>query len=428
MANTLSFGKNKDEVLYVNQVKSSVKKIFEFARALWTVVQLKSPPFIQRRLLPFLHEVKEIARIVGRFYLPVFQLKESGQAEPLDVTYAGLGFAKPFLQSTLFVDEPTEEQIGRIPFLKTHQLTAIFPGDITVIEVPKHFIGKLSSPNSIVLPEFVRHVVNVQGDWQEVEKRFHKTVRKNDLRRVRKYGYEYDISYDPQDFEEFYHQMYLPTMNNRHKDLSMPGSYYQMYQRFLHGFLFRINRNSTWVSGGICHNEQDVLVLDFVGVKNGDSQLIKEGALTARYYAAIHWANKHNYKAVDFLGSDPYLRSGLFQYKRKWGSSIYLPSRMHRRIWIKVNRNTPAVTRFLQETPVVIIDEEGNLHGLIAVKAEEMAGFTADTIEKLKGHYETPGLKTLIVRPIDNFVKSASDTGLADIIIPITSTNLENNP
>lgn len=402
-----------------------MNKALGFIQNLWIAAQLSAPSPIRRTVIPRLHEAKEIVRLLARPHLPVYEIQGQGQGGPIAVTYIGLEYAKPFLMSLLFVEEPVERQVGRIPFWHPDELVDMPSSDIIIVEAAKHLIRRLPRQNAIVLPEFVRHILDVRGDWQEVQSRFHKTVRKNDLRRIRKYGYEYDVSHDSQDFEEFYHQMYLPTMEDRHGELSSPKSASEAYQYFRHGFLFRVKRGGVWVSGGVCHLQQDVLMLDMVGVRNGDAQLIREGAMAARYFAAIHWANQYGCKAVNLLGTDPYLKTGLFQHKRKWGATVSVPSHLLRQIWIKVRRVTPAVSQFLKDTPLLIVDEAGKLHGLIIVDDAQNA--SAATKEEWKKHYGTPGLSSLLIRSVDNLARETANAKEPDVVIPILpGSSLEN--
>jgi hypothetical protein len=394
-----------------------MNKAFELTRNFWIQAQLMAPPFVQRSIIPRLHEVKEIARLLARPYLPVYEIQGRGQGGPLVVTYIGLEFAKPFLMSLLFVEKPVERLVGRVPFWHCHQLGALPSGDLIIVEAARHLIRWLPRQNAIILPEFVRHILDVQGDWQEVQNRFHKTVRKNDLRRIRKYGYEYDVSHNRQDFEEFYREMYLPTMGDRHGELSSPKSASEAYPYFRHGFLFRVKRDGVWVSGGVCHLQQDVLILDMVGVRNGDAQLIREGAMAARYFAAIQWANQHGCKAVNFLGTDPFLKTGLFQHKRKWGTTISVPSHLFRQIWLTVRRVTPAVSQFLKDTPLVTVDDAGKLHGLIIVDDAQNA--SAETIEECRKFYATPGLSSLLIRSVDGLARETENVRELDVVIPI---------
>jgi hypothetical protein len=361
--------------------------------------------------------VKEIIRLLVRPYLPVYQLEGQGQGSPLTVTYIGLEFAKPFLKSILFSEESVERQVGKIPFWRRSELANHSSSDIIIVHAAEHLIRELPRQNAVVLPHYVHHILDVRGDWQDVRLRFHKTVRGHELRLVRKYGYEYDVSHDRQDLETFYYQMYVPTMNERHDELSTPLSIGEVYQYFRHGCLFRVMRDGDWVSGVVCHFQQDVLIADIMGVKNADVRLIHEGAASTIYYAAVHWANRHGYEAVNFLGTGPYLGEGGFQYKRKWGTAISVPPHLHRQIWIKVRRITPAVSRFLKENPLVV-DENEKLHGLITV--DDPHNISAKTKKEWEKHYVTPGLSSLLIRSVDYFAPGSSDVQKTDVVMPIS--------
>jgi hypothetical protein len=219
--------------------------------------------------------------------------------------------------------------------------------------------------------------------------------------------------------------MYLPTMASRHGELSSPISTDEAYQYFQSGLLFRAIRDGDWVSGMLCYPEQNVLIAKAAGIKNADEQLLREGATSALYYAGIHWANQNGYDAINFLGSGARLNSGLFQHKRKWGTTVNVPQNLHRLIWIGIRRNTPAVSRFFQENPFVTVDQEGNLYGLVTV--DDPHNVPAQTKKEWKKHYFTPGLNSLCVRSINGFTKDAGNTNDPDLVIPVPpGPNFEN--
>jgi len=394
-----------------------VNKALEWIRNLWIRAELKSPPWVQRAVIRRLHGAKEMVRLLARPYLPVTQAQGVGQGGPLTVAYVGWEFAKPALMDLIFVADPLEQRVGRVPFWRCGEVADLSWADLVVVEAPTCVVNRLPARRAIVLPQFVHHVLDVRGDWEDVQKRFRKTVRKNELRLVRKYGYEYDVTHDVQDFEWFYRHMYLPTMDGRHGKLSSPMSRAEAYQHFQCGLLFRIRRDGDWVSGVICSLRQDVLIAHILGVKEADARLVHEGAIMATYYATTHWANQRGYKAVNFLGTDPYLKTGWFQHKRKWGTTVGVPSHLHRRIWIQVQRDTPATSQFLKENPCVVVDNSGSLHGLIVV--DDPHNVPPETRQEWEDRYVTPGLSDLIVRPVSYFAEGATDGRDPGVVIPL---------
>ncbi len=396
----------------------------DFFRDGWIKAQLKAPPSLQRTVIPRLHAAKEFARLLAKPYLPVYQLQGQGQGGSLSVTFIGWEYAKPALQDLLFVEKPLEHKIGRIPFWRCGEWTELFSTDLVIVGAAKRLVRSLPRQQAIVLPEFIHHIVDVRGNWQDVCKRFHKTIRKNELRWIRKYHYEYELSHLHQDFQEFHEQMYLPSMSARHGQLAQPMSIGEAYQYFLHGGLFKINRAGSWVSGVICEPQQHTLNARILGVRNADPELIRQGAISATYYAAIHWANQQRYEAVNFLGTEPYLRLGLFQQKRKWGATLSLPATLHRQIWIGVRRLTPGVSRFLKENPMVI-EHNGTLQGLIIV--DDPHQVPAESRQEWEDLYVTPGLSQLVIRSVHDLVEPTSVLG-SDVIIPMPcDVNRENH-
>ena len=394
-------------------------KAIEFIRGLWIGAQLSAPPFMQRAVILRLHEAKELVRLLVPPYLPYHQLRGQGQGGPLTVTFVGSEFARPRLETLLFVDKPEEENRGRIPVWRCGEQVERFSTDLVIVGAARHLVRSLPGRHSIVLPEFIHHIVDVRGDWQDVCNRFHKTIRKNELRLIHKYGYEYELSHDHQDFGEFYDQMYLPSMYTRHGELASPMSIGAAFQYFRHGWLFKVKREGIWVSGVVCDPQLHTLNYRIVGTRNADLELMRQGALSATLYAASHWANQHGYETVNLLGTDPYLRLGLFQYKRKWGARVSIPATLHRQIWIGVQRITPAVSQFLKENPFVI-EENGKLQGLVIV--DDPHQVSAEARQEWQNLYVTPGLSQLVIRSVRNFSREPASVPSPDLVIPIPSS------
>lgn len=399
-----------------------MNKLFDLIRNEWVKARLTAPPLVQRALIQPMHEAKEIFRLLTRPYLPVYHLQGQGQAGPLTVTYAGLDFAKPYLVNLLFSEKPAEKLVGHTPWWRYPQLADAGSSDLVIVETASHLIRRLPRQNALIIPPYVHHILDVRGTWEDVRSRFSKKTRRNKLSLIRKYNYQYQISRDKQDFETFYHQMYLPTMNSRHGDLNSAMSKAEAYEYFRFGWLFKIMREGEWVSGVISHLQQKLLISDILGVKNADEQLIREGATLATYFAAIEWANEHRYNAVNFLGSVPYLASGLFYHKRSWGTTISIPAHLHRRIWLRVRRVTPAIAEFLKRNPLVIEDDRGHLHGLITV--DHLSDMTPEIRQEWEENYAVPGLSSLLIRSVSDFAQEPEQVKPPSLIIPVAPVQM----
>ncbi|MBN1582231.1 MAG: GNAT family N-acetyltransferase [Anaerolineae bacterium] len=389
--------------------------VSSWIQSLWIDAQVNAPPALQRRVIPRLHEAKEILRLVAKPYLVVRCLQGQGQGGALTAACAGSDYTMSFLQSLLFVQPPVEQSVERIPLWRCHERVEALSSDIIVIEAARHLIHRLPRERAIVLPQYVHHILDVRGEWEDVQRRLPKNARR-EFKVLRKHDYQYETSYEDQDFEAFYHDMYLPTMENQHGDLSSPMSAGEAYQYFKHGLLFFVRRDGQRVCASVFHFQQDVIRFMIMGVLGGDRQIIKEGAVSALNCLRLQWANEKGYREVNFLGSDPYLENGLFQYKRKWGTTVSVPPILHRQIWIKVQRLTPAVSRFLTDNPCIVIDRDASLRGLVVVQDAQTVSDEVKT--RWSKRYATPGLSDLVVRPLHWFTQAPANADVLDVIIP----------
>jgi hypothetical protein len=119
----------------------------------------------------------------------------------------------------------------------------------------------------------------------------------------------------------------------------------------------------------------------------------------------IRWAHQEGYRGVKLGECWPYL-SGIFRSKRKWGAAVSVSPREHKQIWIRVQRNTPAVSQFLKSNPCVIIDGRGKLQGLIVT--DDVDNVTPETEATWRKLYATPGLGGLLVRSMTDLMETSA--------------------
>ena len=367
---------------------------YELARWLWLEAQLGAPPFVQHTLIPWLHHAKEIVRLLTQPYMRLYELKGYNQAGPLTVTYGGLGYAAPTLKSLLFLDEPVEREIGRVPVWSPGRLLDATTGDLAIVEASQYLIRQLPGQGAIRLPFRLRFVLDIQGDWEEIQQRFHRNLR-DQIRKAGRYeGYEYEISQREEDLDMFYHSMYLPYVEKRHGKLAAILPEREAYQLLRHGWLFLVKRDGIHVCGSLGYARRGCVDFIEMGVLHANQQLMKDGVVEAMNYLRMRWAHQEGYKTLDLGGSWPYM-SGIFQAKRKWGATMGVAPHEQKQIWIRIQADTPAVSRFLESNPCVVMNSRGELHGLIVTAdPENIAPETEATWRKL---YETPGLSGLLI-------------------------------
>jgi hypothetical protein len=377
-------------------------RLSELGHWLWMEAQLGAPPFVGRAIIPRLHEAKEIGRLLMEPYMRLYQWQGQNQGGPLTVAYAGLGYAEPMLKSLLFTQAPVEKEIGRVSLWRLEDLANVSASDITIVESSKHLIHKLPQQNALVLPFRMQFVVDIRGEWEEVAGHFRPNVRRH-IRKARGYdGYQYEISDREQDLKMFYHTMYLPTVQERHGDLAAILPEREAEQLLRYGWLFLLKRDGTCVCGSLGYAHHGVVEFKEMGVLNGDMQLFKEGVVEAMNYLRIRWAHQEGYAAISFGDSWPYL-SGIFQAKRKWGSVVSISPCEHKQIWIRIQRDSPAVAQFLENNPCVTIDEKARLQSLIVI--DDLDNIAPETEARWHKLYATPGLRGPLVRSVADLIQ-----------------------
>jgi len=371
--------------------------LFESARKLWERAQWRMPPALERTLLPYLYELEELVVPFIKPDLDVWQWQGQGTGSPLTVTYIGLEYFSWYLKEVMFTEEPQEIVKEPVSFWRPNEVACAPGSDIVVVAGSERLIRRLPRQNAIVVPLYVQNRLPIQGEWDHLRDRLRKSKSvRNEFSWLGRYDYVCEASRNYEDLEMHYHKMYLPTMAARHGDVAHIVSEDEARQHFRHGHLLFAKRDGEVVASGLCRAHGDTLRWVTIGVLDGDEQLLQERVIGAMYILVIRWANQTGYKYVDFLGCPPFLSMGVFRYKRKWGTRIGIPPDSHKQVWFKFQRDTPAVRHFLKENPCAVIDEQGDLRGLVVI--DDPDAITPELEARWDKDYLTPGMKSLLIR------------------------------
>jgi hypothetical protein len=299
---------------------------------------------------------------------------------------------------------PEEQRLRDTPFWRLASHVSFHSPDLLAVEAPLPLINTLPRQNVLLLPRFVEHSLDVTGEWQDVRRRIHPSTRSGKFRLVRKYGYWFDVSHEPADFQHFYDRMYLPTMDNRHGDEAPLLDISKAYSLFRNGFLSRVLQGTDWVAAGLCEQRKGAVRFCELGVLDADEELIGKGVMGAIYVGAIRAAHELPCRRLNMTTSSPFLTDGLFQHKRRWGTDLSLPVNEPHRTWVRVERYTPAIHQFLVENPVITVDRRGKLHGILSL--ESLDDWTAAEAHRWDKHFSVPGLSSIRILPLDHLRKT----------------------
>ncbi|MFZ2650030.1 MAG: hypothetical protein WA210_07975 [Burkholderiaceae bacterium] len=242
--------------------------------------------------------------------------------------------------------------------------------------------------------EEIRQVVDTSGSWEGVRQGLSKTKRQITNNFPEKFGLSSRMSKDIDEFDNFYHRMYLPHIQKRYGDLSQIDSYESMRKFFEKGVLLLITKGDRPVAGALSLIEGKSLVFRRTGVLDGDESHVKGGAQLALYYFQLKYAVDNNFDTFDTMKSAPFLNDGVFRHKSEWGARTVPDYEAEKAVYLFARGSAEKLAEFFNTNPIVI-GAGAELSGVVGdPRANEGAPNSSD---ELLRRFHTIGLRELRV-------------------------------
>lgn len=311
-----------------------------------------------------------------------------------------------YFASLLYSNEPSKKNLGKVLTWKlTSRRESMLPkADLTLIAVEGIYSHFLSRLGFIIVPQWVSSSLDISKPLSQIWKMDKNRSLKENLRKIRQNEYSYEISRDPSRFQQFYHEMYLPHIMRRFGQHALINQFDQLKRFFEIGHLILVKRNNDYVAGNIMVKYKEGISIHSSGVKQGNIDYLREGALVASYYFSIVWAKSQKYKSINFGHSRPFLNDGGLVHKKRWGMWVRR-SHSNRAIFgIRLNNLSQSTKTFLARNPLIVIHRD-KLKGLVFAGQENEV--TAEELLSLFKTFHTPGLDSLIVISPKGFSQEA---------------------
>ena len=221
---------------------------------------------------------------------------------------------------------------------------------------------------------------------------------KKDLRKIRKHELDYEVTQDIKKFDDFYHHMFVPHIARAHGRGARIWPREFVLKHFENGELLLVKKGEQSIAGGVISYAEAVPLLALMGVRDGNREFVREGAIGARYHFTFrHLADKGFTKAR--LGkSRAFLHDGVLRYKKKLGMRLVGPSEGY--FYLRVDQDTNASRAFLKANPL-ILESDGKLYG--AVFTEQYADrFVDETFVRLCKEYLHDGMSEVQIVSFDS--------------------------
>jgi hypothetical protein len=235
--------------------------------------------------------------------------------EPLELVEIGREkLIRPFA-SRWFGDLPTPIEETRGALWSPGALAEESGADLVLAEVHRWMASRFRAAGWLIVPRSVRW----RGDLAAIPPAPPSHGLRDNLRKVRKYGYTLRQARSPAEWEEFYSTMVAPQALARHGETAWIPSRRYIGALARIGILHLVMRGDEPVAGICTVRQGDSLWLVLSGVRNGDPDLLRRGAGFATLALSISWAKAQGFRRLDAGRAGPFLSDGVQRLKRSWG-------------------------------------------------------------------------------------------------------------
>ena len=217
---------------------------------------------------------------------------------------------------------------------------------------------------------------------------------KSDLKKIRKYQLEYVVTKELNQFHDFFYNMYLPYIKNRHQNRALLMSYDIMIQRAKDKTceLLLVKKDNEPIAGMVIVFEKNHPRLWSLGVKDGNPSHVKIGVVAATYYFSSLYLVGRGYEKMHTGSSRAFLKDGVLQFKKKWGMRV-TPNDTSGFLLKPLSRSE-GLKGFFVRNPFVFVNG-GKLSSAVFIENDEMD--TDESYEKFHKNYYLVGLDEMIV-------------------------------
>ncbi len=274
------------------------------------IVFLKSlQRWLARLLLPF----------IG-WRVPVRMLRGTARGSGLEVRLLAAGHPhwSTFVCQHWFAAEPEVESVAHVAVwrLQKHLNQRQSAAALTLVGIDSISARLFLEPGYLAVPPLVSSWMAVPADPQILG---HPSWKgRSDFRRVKKHGYESNISSTAADFDLFYDHFYKPYLLRRHVVAAPTAPRWMLRLVFRFGWIQWVTQQGERVAGDLVIRQGSDYTPLVTGVRDGRQDLLRQGALAAVYVYALRHAQRLGCTRLLLGGSQPALRDGVLRYKSKW--------------------------------------------------------------------------------------------------------------
>ena len=264
-----------------------------------------------------------------------------------------------YLPARFFATAPQREPAGTVPVwaLPGVLYRLRTSADVTIARVDCLSARLFFDATYLSVPEWAATWLTLPDDPYALV-RGNGNVRE-DLRRIRRYRLEPELSHRETDFDLFYSKMYRPYVRSRYGELA--ALYRPVYLRhFFHrGGIVFVQKKGQRVAGQLFARDKQEFTLVAIGADTREAWSVRNGALAACYFFGIMHAHALGCTRLSFGGSRPVLQDGVLRFKGKWRAGIKGKQSSESLFMVHWNRLDGVAGEFLSHTSLMFRDSGG---------------------------------------------------------------------
>jgi hypothetical protein len=364
---------------------SKIKETFAYAKRIYRAL-----PFFVRLVF---RPVKKIYWLLGvlRVDFWILQGNEITSKQKLDILYGGTEENRHFLTMLAFDRSYKEKYIGKAWLWNISKILKekVHDDSIVITEVPKILRKLFNKWNYLYIPSWVDGEVDVFSPIKS-------DSLQADLRRIKKNKLSFEVTNDLNQFHNFYHNMHLPYITKAFGNRGVILSYDFMKSEFgkhgLYNDLLLIKKEEEYIAGMLLGYSKKGVYLHPLGVKDGNPDYVKDGAIGALFYFSLMVSKEKGYKKVNFGLTRAFLKDGVFQFKKKRGMQIAGTSNMG--FALKRSSTSAAVRGFFLSNPFLYMDKMG-FNGAVFIDNDQ--SLSVGDFERIYKDYYLSGICKLFI-------------------------------
>ncbi len=327
-----------------------------------------------------------------RSTLSVVEGEVKSSQKELTLMLSGTGPDKSYITNLIFGDSYTEKYTRTLWQWELKRFVSQENPDLLIAINPKGAIAHhLRDHNTFNIPIWVRGEL----DFSVTSASQKKISIKADLSKIKKNHLSYIVTKDPKLFDFFYYEMHVPHTSQAHGKAAHTVTYEEMQENLDSSDLFLVKKDDEYIAGGIILYKTGRARAWANGVKDGNPDYVKMGALSALYYFNFLHLEKNGFKNIHIGSSKAFLNDGVLQYKKKWGMRLTGTRGGH--FVVSVLKFSEGAKSFLTNNPF-IQSCDNELTGTYFFDSDKAP--TEEQLRKIYKRNHLPGMNYLRLHPL----------------------------